>query len=304
MGFLPLSRRISRIIGEFVESPLFDPEVPPAVDPSWPKISVITPSFNQAPFLERTIISIHNQGYPNLEHIVIDGGSTDESAQIIRKYENRIAYWHSRPDGGQSDAINAGASMASGQYMMWINSDDMLMPGALLTMARAFMDDSGTDLVYGDQVEVDTGDRVTKRVHTIDFDIRNFIYEIHIIVHQQSALWRTDLFHKIGGLKLYRYAMDYDLFYRMYVCGARFKRIPDLLSAFRVHSEGLTGSGEVFRHRGEEVNAVFRDFTGRDRTLFDRTLLRYYYKIGRFANKPKALLAAAENRLWRLMQKN
>lgn len=301
MGFLPVSKKISHEIAQFVTSPLFDPKASPESDPEWPRISVITPSYNQAQYLERTIWSIHNQSYPNLEHIVIDGGSNDESVKIIRKYENRLAYWHSRPDGGQSDAINTGASRATGKYMMWINSDDLLMPGALHKLVGAIKDDPAVDLVYGNQVEVDAADRVTKRVHTIDFDIRNFIYEINIIVHQQSALWKTDLFHRIGGLKLYQYAMDYDLFYRMYVSGARFKRIPDLLSAFRVHSEGLTGSGEVGRHRGEEVNAVFRDFTGRDRNILDRALLRYFFKARRFALQPMALQAAVENRLWGLL---
>ncbi|MDF1525548.1 MAG: glycosyltransferase family 2 protein [bacterium] len=303
MDFLPVSRKITREIREFIKSPRFDPEASPKSDAAWPRISVITPSYNQAAFLERTILSIHNQDYPNLEHIVIDGGSTDGSVDIIRKYERRLAYWHTLPDRGQSDAINQGAGKATGACMTWINSDDLLLPGALYKMARAFMDDPETDLVYGDQVEVDVDDRVTKRVHTIDFDIRDFIYEINIIIHQQSALWRTDLFHRIGGLKLYRYAMDYDLFYRMHAAGANSRRIPDFLSAFRVHSEGLTGSGEVGRHRGEEVNAVFRDFTGRDRNLLDRAFLRYYYKARRFAIQPRALLGAMENRLWRLLHK-
>jgi glycosyltransferase involved in cell wall biosynthesis len=131
MGFLPVSMKIIREIREFLESPRFDPENLPESDPAWPRISVITPSFNQAEFLERTIRSIYNQGYPNLEHIVIDGGSTDSSVDIIRKYEKRFAYWHSEPDKGQRDAINTGARHATGTNMTWINSDDLLLPGAL-----------------------------------------------------------------------------------------------------------------------------------------------------------------------------
>jgi glycosyltransferase involved in cell wall biosynthesis len=131
MGFLPISRKISRAFGEFVESPLFDPEVSTTADPAWPRISIITPSFNQAPFLERTVISIQNQGYPNREHIVIDGGSTDRSVEFIRNYEPRFAYWQSGPDDGQCDAINIGAARATGTFMTWINSDDLLLPGSL-----------------------------------------------------------------------------------------------------------------------------------------------------------------------------
>lgn len=283
---------------EFISSPDFDPDKAPEEDPAWPKITVITPSFNQASFLERAIVSIHNQGYPNLEHILIDGGSTDGSLEILDRYEKRFFYWQSRPDKGQSDAINIGASHATGRYMMWINSDDMLLPGSLKKFARFFGKDPDTDLAFGNQVEVDESDRVIKRLFTIDFDIRDFLYEINIIVHQQSALWRTDLFRKIGGLKLFRYAMDYDMTYRMYRAGARFRRIPDFLSAFRVHPAGLTGSGQVARYRNDEVDKAFHEYLGRNRNLFDRTAMKYWYKARRFLSEPRCFPAAVEHRTW------
>ncbi len=297
MAFMPSSRKLTREIREFVEAPLFDPGVEPVSDPRWPRISIITPSYNQAQFLERTIISIHNQEYPNLEHIVIDGGSTDESVEILRKYNRRFAYWHSKPDRGQSDAINLGAAKATGRYMMWINSDDLLMPGGLLQMVEAFRSNPGADLIYGDQVEVDNLDRVIKRLYTSDFDIKGFIYEINIIIHQQSALWTTDMFHRVGGLQLFRYAMDYDLMYRMYDAGATFVHFPGFLSAFRVHEEGLTGSGEVARRRGSEIDVSFRSFTGRDRNRWDRAVLRPLYKMRRLMKNPRSLVAASEHRL-------
>jgi len=302
MGFLPVSRKLSRTVREFVASPRFESQTAPGADPSWPRVSIITPSFNQAPYLERTIISIHNQGYPNLEHVVIDGGSTDGSVEILKRYGKRFAYWHSGPDRGQSDAINLGSSKATGQYMMWINSDDLLMPGALHRLVETFRQHPDADLVYGNQVEIDHADRVIKRLYTTDFDIRDFIWEVNIIVHQQSALWRKDLFDNLGGLRLFRYAMDYDLIYRMFRAGARFHLIPDFLSAFRVHSEGLTGSGEVARKRGKEVDAAFRDFTGRDRNRWDRVVRRPSYKIRRLLGHPRSLAAAAEHRLGRIFR--
>ena len=298
MAFFSSTRKLTDLLRDFISAPRFDRHETPGEDPAWPRITIITPSFNQAPFLERTILSIHNQGYPNLEHIVIDGGSTDGSREILRRYEKRLHYWQSGPDRGQSDAINIGSGHATGRYMTWINSDDMLMPGALHRFARAFGDNPEAGLVFGNQVEVDEHDRVIKRLFTIDFDIRDFLYEISIIVHQQSALWRTDLFRRIGGLKLFRYAMDYDMIYRMYRSGARFHRIPDFLSAFRVHSGGLTGSGEVARCRKDEVDEAFRDFFGRERSLFHRTVMRYRYKAGRFLAEPRSLLAAMEHRTW------
>jgi glycosyltransferase involved in cell wall biosynthesis len=300
MGFLPVSRLITGEIREFVESPRFDPADPPESDPAWPRISIITPSFNQAPFLERTIRSIHNQGYPNMEHIVIDGGSTDGSVDIIRKHENRFAYWHSEPDDGQCHAINTGAAKATGAFMTWINSDDILLPGSLNRIGELIQKHPDTDLFYGNQVEVDHMDQVTKRVYTIDFDLSDFLYEIHIIIHQQSAFWRTNIFRQLGGLNDCAYAMDYDLFYRMIASGVRWLRIEDFLAAFRMYPDSLTGTGEVARFRTSTVDRIFQEAIGRPRSLFDRSLMAPFYKTRRFLAEPRSLIAALENRIWRV----
>ncbi|UCG39403.1 MAG: glycosyltransferase [bacterium] len=301
MGFLPGSRRITGQISKFLETAAFDPALPPAADPAWPRITVVTPSFNQAPYLEKTILSIHNQGYPNLEHIIVDGGSTDGSVDIIMKYEARLAHWQSRPDAGQCDAINQGAARATGQYMTWINSDDLLLPGALLRMGDLIRRDPDVDLFYGNQVEVDRWDRVTKRVYTIDFDLKDFLYEVHIIIHQQSALWRVDLFRELSGLNDCAYAMDYDLFYRMVRRGIRWRRIRDFQAAFRIYSDSLTGSGEVRRSRSPTVDRIFEEATGRPRTLWDRTVWRSFHKARRFLLEPRSLMCAVEHRLWQSM---
>ena len=302
MAFFPESRKLSRILADHLAAPLFDPASAPEADPAWPRVTIITPSYNQAQFLERTIISIHNQGYPNLEHIVVDGGSTDGSVEIIKKYEKRFFHWQSEPDQGQSDAINQGAAKATGRYMMWINSDDLLMPDALGRLVEAYQANPGADLVYGDQVEIDNSDRVIKRLISSTFDIMDFIYEINIIIHQQSALWSTEMFHRVGGLKLYRYAMDYDLMYRMYEAGATFVYFPAFLSAFRVHEEGLTGSGEVARNRGTEIDESFHSFTGRERSSWDRKVRRPIYKIMRLLKNPRSLVAAVEHRLGQVLK--
>ena len=297
MGFLPISKKISDEVIQFVASPLFDPVDPPESDPAWPKISVITPSFNQADFLERTILSIHNQLYPNLEHIVIDGGSTDGSVDILKKYENRLAYWHSRPDQGQCDAINHGAGKATGSFMTWINSDDLLLPGALTRIGNLVRENPYTDLFYGNHVEVDESDRVTKRVYTINFDLKDFLYEIHIIIHQQSAFWKVELFRELDGLNDCPYAMDYDLFYRMISRGIRWHRIEDYLSAFRIYPESLTGSGEVRRSRAGTVDRIFEETMGRPRNVWDSTVMKYFYKGRRFFREPRSLIAAVEHRV-------
>ena len=279
----------------------FDPLDSPLRDDSWPRITIVTPSFNQGPYLERTIVSIHNQGYPNLEHIVIDGGSTDNSVDILERYSPVLAHWQSSPDRGQCDAINIGASHATGKAMTWINSDDLLLPGTLDRVGRIMQDDPGIDLVYGNQVEVDQGDRVTKRVYTIDFDMSDFLYEVNIIVNQQSAFWSVDLFREIGGLNECPYAMDYDMFYRMFKHRIRYHRVEDFLSAFRIYPSSLTGSGQVRSYRNETVDGIFRDATGRERSLMDRTVLRYRYKAGRFIAEPRALFAAMEHRFHQVL---
>jgi len=299
MGFFPLSRRIGQAIGEFVASPRFTPGVPPPEDPQWPRISIITPSYNQAPYLESTILSIHNQGYPNLEHIIIDGGSTDGSVDIIRKYEPRFAYWQSAPDKGQCFAINYGACRATGVFMTWINSDDLLLPGCLKRIGELILNFPETDILYGNQVEVDRMNRVTKRVYTIDFDLRDFLYEINIIIHQQSAFWRTDLFHRLGGVNDCAYAMDYDLFHRMITAGGRWRRIEDFLAAFRMYPESLTGTGEVARSRTPTVDRIFQEVMGHPRTHWDRAVMAPLFKARRFVTEPRSLIAAMENRAWR-----
>jgi len=298
MAFLHASRRLSGQILDFLTTTCFDPARPPDSDPDWPKITIVTPSFNQAPYLEKTIISIHNQGYPNLEHIVIDGGSTDGSVDIIKKYEARFSYWQSRPDEGQCDAINQGSTKASGAFMTWINSDDLLLPGALNRIGTLIKAEPGTDLFYGNQVEVNEADRVTKRVYTIDFDLKNFLYEVHIIIHQQSAFWRVDLFRELGGLNDCRYAMDYDLFYRMISRRIRWTRIGDFLAAFRMYPESLTGTGEVRRSRSGTVDRIFQEAMGRRRNGWDLTAMKYLYKMKRFLTEPRGLLAAVEHRIW------
>src|SRR5579862_8824120 len=104
----------------------------------WPRITVVTPSFQQGRFLEETIRSVLGQGYPNLDYIVIDGGSTDQSVEIIQKYAAQLSYWVSEPDHGQANAVNKGFQRSTGEILGWLNSDDLLLPGALFTIGRAF----------------------------------------------------------------------------------------------------------------------------------------------------------------------
>ena len=125
----------------------------------YPKISIITPSYNQGQFLEQTILSILSQDYPNLEYIIMDGGSSDNSVEIIRKHEDNLTYWVSEPDKGQSDAINKGFQRATGDILTWLNSDDYYLPGTLHTVAEYFTQHPDVECIYGDlQVVASNGD--------------------------------------------------------------------------------------------------------------------------------------------------
>lgn len=290
-------RLITRVLRDFVSAPRFDPSAPPGRDPAWPRITLVTPSFNQAPFLERTILSIHNQGYPNLEHIVMDGGSTDGSLEILHRYRARFAFFRSQGDAGQGDAINSGVERATGGWFGWVNSDDMLLPGALPEAGEALRAGGGMDVLYRDMVEVDGGDRVAKRVYAGRFDLPGFLREPNIAVLQPTALFRVELFRATGGLTSDFHALDYEMVWRMAREGARFRHLPGFSAAFRLHPGSQTGSGAVKRLGRTQRDAVFAEALGRRPNAWDRTGGRLLHKARRFLREPRALLGAIEHRL-------
>nr|WP_294794353.1 glycosyltransferase family 2 protein [uncultured Mucilaginibacter sp.] len=166
---------------------------------NWPKISVVTPSYNQAGFLEETILSVTNQNYPNLEYIVIDGGSTDGSVDIIKKHESKLSYWSSEKDNGLYDAINKGFKVATGEILMWINSDDLLMPMSLFSVGEIFMKHSEVNWITGISVSLDERSRIigadrAKSFSKFDFYTYNFYW-----LQQESTAWRKSLWDEAGG---------------------------------------------------------------------------------------------------------
>jgi glycosyltransferase involved in cell wall biosynthesis len=170
----------------------------------------VTPSYNQAPFLEATIRSVLLQGYPNLEYAVIDGGSTDGSVDVIRRYAPWLAYWASEPDGGQSDAINKGFARATGEVLGWLNSDDLYEPGTLEFVARFLASRPECELVYGNGWYVDERGRKTHRCDWVRSFSRRRLLTVNFIL-QPAAFWRRRLWERTGPLDVAcHWTMDWD----------------------------------------------------------------------------------------------
>jgi glycosyltransferase involved in cell wall biosynthesis len=213
---------------------------------SLPKISIITPSLNQGEFIERTIQSVLNQGYPDLEYIIIDGGSTDSTPDILRNYGDRIS-WISEPDRGQSHAINKGLRKASGQVLAFLNSDDIYLPGALLKVGRHFLQNPESAWLTGKCRNIDQNGFEIRKAIT---QYKNFwllirSYQVLLVmdyISQPPTFWHRRALDKVGFLNEgLQYAMDYDYWLRI---GRHFKLdyIDSYLACFRVHPLSKAGS--------------------------------------------------------------
>ena len=220
------------------------PEKNEFVMETWPKISIITPSFNQAAYLERTIRSVIDQDYPNLEYIIIDGGSTDGSLEIIRKYADRLSFWCSEPDGGQSAALNKGFRQATGDVIGWLNSDDLYCLGTLAEVGRHFTEHPETDAFYGGIYIIDAEDRLLDAYWAGPFGPfqASYIFHVGLNFHQQALFWRRGLMEKAGMIdEQLRFSMDRDFIIRMLMHG-RFAGMNGYLGAFRVHDEAKSST--------------------------------------------------------------
>jgi len=202
-----------------------------------PLISIVTPSFNQAPFLEETLRSVLEQDYPNLEYIVVDGGSTDGSLEIIRRYADRIAWWVSEPDRGQTDAINKGFAHAHGEIFAWLNSDDTYQPRALSEAAAYLTAHPEAGMVYGDANLVDESGQVIGQFPAAQTDYKH-LRRGYVHIPQQAAFFRASLWHLVGPLDpTFYFAMDYDLWVRLARL-APLRYQPRRWANFRLHSRG------------------------------------------------------------------
>lgn len=201
---------------------------------SLPKLSVVTPSYNQAQFIEETLRSVLLQGYPNLDYIVIDGGSKDGSVEIIRKYEPWLTYWVSEPDRGQTNAINKGMRRGAGEIFAWLNSDDVYAAGALSETGRYIISHPTTVVIFGDSDFIDSAGKTVSRFRVQPFRPPRMFFD-HFIP-QPSAFIRRSALDKAGGLdESLHFCMDYDLWLRIALQGT-IDYAPRTWSSYRVHS--------------------------------------------------------------------
>jgi len=202
-----------------------------------PLVSIVTPSFNQARYLEETISSVLGQDYPRIEYLIVDGGSTDSSLEIIHRYQERLSWWVSEPDQGQTDAINKGFAHANGEILAWLNSDDTYLPEAVSRAVEFLLGHPDIGMVYGDANLIDAHGKIIGK-----FPARQTNYRLlrrgYVHIPQQASFFRARWWQEVGPLDpIFHFAMDYDLWIRL----ARITTLhyyPDLWANFRLHDAG------------------------------------------------------------------
>lgn len=218
----------------------------------WPRLTIVTPSYNQGKFLEATIRSVLLQGYPNLEYIIIDGGSTDNSIEIIKKYDKHLFYWHSQKDRGQADAINQGLEKSTGEILGWINSDDVYVKGTFTKVVKNFHSHSDYIVVHGDRILLNEIGEVTGWIRLPSFDPKTCIYN----VCSETAFWQRSVMLEAGLLNAnLRFAIDLEFFGRLYKYG-KFLKLKEYLGYFRCYPENK--SSTIYHIGQEEAEREWR----------------------------------------------
>tara|TARA_B100001093_G_scaffold516014_1_gene593765 strand:- start:622 stop:1512 length:891 start_codon:yes stop_codon:yes gene_type:complete len=224
-----------------------------------PKISIVMPSYNQVNFIEFSILSVLNQNYPKIELIIIDGGSKDGTSEIIRKYEKFITFWISEEDRGQSDALNKGFKICTGEVYGWLNSDDIYLPDAFKKATTALNKNKDKKIIFGDFLSIDKQNCILDHNHSFDFSLNQFKYEgFHL--NAQSMFWRKSVHKNFSGFDInLKNTMDYQMILEFGINEGQnsFFRIPHTLGGFRRY-EGQKTGGNPSRALSEHKKIAFK----------------------------------------------
>jgi len=248
---------------------------------SKPKLSIVMPSYNKVDFIERSILSILNQDYKNIELIIIDGGSNDGTLNIIKKYQEYISLFISEKDKGQSDALNKGFKNCTGEIFGWLNSDDIYLPNAFSNVVLAFKKNLNKKIVFGDWLSIDKYDQVLDFNHAFDFNLNHFKYEgFHI--NAQSMFWHRSVHKHFSGFDINLYnTMDYQMILEFGINENQksFLRIPYPLGGFRRYEGQKTvgmGSNVIKEHK-----LIAQKYNYKDKYKYIGMIKRFYFRIRR-----------------------
>jgi glycosyltransferase involved in cell wall biosynthesis len=237
-----------------------------------PLVTIITPSFNQARYLEATIQSVLSQDYPRIEYMIVDGGSSDGSAEIIKKHESQLAWWVSEKDKGQTDGINKGFARAKGDVLAWINSDDTYEPGAVSAAVKYLHEHPEVGMVYGDCNFIDEDGHVIGKFGSAQTNYR-LLRQGYAHIPQQTMFFRADLWKQVGPLDpSFYFAMDYDLWTRISAL-TEIKYVPQTWANFRLHTSGKTMAADD-RCWPEMIRVHYRD----GGSFFSIIVAKYYIR--------------------------
>jgi glycosyltransferase involved in cell wall biosynthesis len=232
---------------------------------NFPSISIITPSFNQGKFIEETILSILNQEYPNLEYLIMDGGSTDNTIEILKKYSGKVK-WFSQPDNGQAHAINKGLSLSTGEIVSYLNSDDILMNNSLFTIAKLFTDHQGIDWLVGrckivNEKSQEIRNPITNYKNLLLKTKNKKMLLMTNYISQPATFWRRKILQEIGGFdERLRYVMDYDYWLRLWEHSKPFFTT-QVLAGFRIQDESKTIKTSISKTWFDEENEVIQRYS-------------------------------------------
>ncbi|OQW88554.1 MAG: hypothetical protein BWK78_08310 [Thiotrichaceae bacterium IS1] len=258
------------------------------------KISIVTISYNQGRFLEETICSIIEQNYKNIEYIVVDAGSTDESLDIIERYRKYISHVILEPDEGPADGLNKGFSIANGEIFGFLNADDLILPGSLQAVSDYFVKHPDIDIVMGNGFKINEQGYVIYPIITTNFTIKGY-FSGRTAFLQQAMFFRKQAFLRIGGFnKANKTCWDGELFLRMAQAGCRFGLMDNYLASFRWYKDSISGSGRLYGKILTEHRRLFLEFLGREENHMDK-LCRSFFRILKWVISPRITILKVKN---------